>query len=363
MPRLARWVLAFLLAGCTRPGGDPAPAPSAGPSASAATTSPEAPADPAPASSSAAEAPLPSPSSAPSAAPSRLLAPAEAQRALLRRPEDAPALAAQLEAVRAHFDAGSPWPLETQTVPLAGGRRATLVYGDPRARNPFLMVLDGKGALLWSKERPLAGTRMIVTEMALMPGPRGETALAWCDIPTQVVALRRWSADGVPLADFEVTPVDVCEALSALHWPGRGFLVAASQHGAARVQLLDEAGLRAWGRTPVELPWTARPSAPVSIAVDTDVSVMFFQVGDLAREGGGAAPDRVLAMRYDSLGTALWPHPLDLGPAPAADVGASAPRIAAAVAEPGSVRVSLGSGRGQIRATVTSTGSILTAPR
>jgi hypothetical protein len=355
VPRPSRWLLVLLLAGCARPGNDPAPAASASAPAAAPQTSAEVPA--------ASADPLPAVQTAEGVVPEHLHPPAEAQRSVLHRPEDAPAIAAHVATLRARLDAGVAWPLEVQTTRLAGDRRAALVYGDPRDRSPVLLVLDAKDGLLWGRDRPLAGTRQIVTEMAVMPGPRGEVALAWCDIPTQIVALRRWSPEGIPLADFELASVDVCEALSAIYWPGRGFLAVASQHGAARAQLLDEAGKRAWGASAIELPWKARPSAPVSIAVDTDVSVMLFQVGDLAREGGGAAPDRVLAMRYDTLGTALWARPIDLGPAPSSEVGAASPRIAAARAEPGSVRVSLGSGRAQVRATVTSVGSILMVPK
>jgi hypothetical protein len=348
------WILALLLAGCSRPGSDAAP-----PAASA--TAPQASTDPPAPGASADPTPI-APTVEVLAAP-HVHAPAEAQRSVLRRPEDLPGIGAQAEALRAHFDGGAPWPLEAQVVPIAGERRAALLYGGPRDRNPILFFLDAKDSLLWSRERPLAGTRQIFTEMALMPGPRGEVALAWCDIPTQIVGLRRWSPEGIPLADFEIASVDVCEALSALHWPGHGFLAVASQNGAARAQLLDEAGKRAWGPSALELPWKARPSAPVSIAVDTEVSVMLFQVGDLPKEGAGVAPDRVLAMRYDTLGTTLWAHPIDLGPAASAQVGAAAPRIAATTVEPGSVRVSLGSGRGQLRATVTSVGSVLVVPR
>jgi hypothetical protein len=155
----------------------------------------------------------------------------------------------------------------------------------------------------------------------------------------------------VVLADFEVLEVDVCEALSALYWPGRGWLAVASQHGAARAQLLDELGKRAWGPKGNELPWTARPSSPASIAIDSDASAMVFQVGDLKR-GEGVAPDRALAMRFDTLGTALWERPLDLGPAPAGQPI----RIAATRVEPGNVRVGFGA-RGVVL--VTSAGGIV----
>jgi hypothetical protein len=289
---------------------------------------------------------------------------AEARRTSLRRLEEERALVPHRALLEGHFDGALPSPLELQAAALPGDRRAYLVYGEARRRNPLLLVvappgpprLDGgsAGDLLWTKERPLAGTRQIVTEMVIAPGPEGEVALLWCDIPTQIVALRKWSAAGVVLADFQVIEVDVCEALSGLYWPGRGWVAVASQHGAARAQLLDELGKRAWGPRGNELPWTARPSAPASIGVDSEASVILFQVGDL-RRGEGTSPDRVLAMRYDTLGTALWERPLDLGPAPP---GASAPRISAAVVAPGQVRVTLGP---RIAATVTSAGAILGA--
>src|SRR5262249_10980711 len=148
--------------------------------------------------------------------------------------------------LRGHFDGALPSPLEIQVAALPGDRRATLATGEPRRRNPFLLVTTAKGDLLWTKERPLAGTRQVVTEMVVCPGPHGEVALLWCDIPTQVVGLRKWAADGRVLADFQVLEVDVCEALSALYWPGHGWVAVASQHGAAHAQLLDEVGKRTW---------------------------------------------------------------------------------------------------------------------
>jgi hypothetical protein len=295
---------------------------------------------------------------------------AEARRTSLRRIEEERALLPHEGLVRQHFGGVIPSPLEAQTAPLPGDRRAFLLYGEPRRREPFLMVLAASPGghletpreVLWTKERPLAGTRQVVTEMVVAGGPHGEVCLIWCDIPTQIVGLRKWSAEGIVLADFEVIEVDVCEALSALYWPGRGWVTVASQHGPARAELLDEQGRRVWGPKGIDLPWSARPSAPSSLVVDSDASVVLLQVGDL-RRGEGVAPDRVLAMRFDTLGTPLWDHALDLGPAPGAGapLGAGplsgAPRITAARTEPGKVRVSLGT-RGA--AIVTSSGAILT---
>jgi hypothetical protein len=286
---------------------------------------------------------------------------AEARRISLRRIVEERALIPHEGLIRQHFGGEIPSPLEFQAAPLPGERRAFLLYGEPRRREPFLLVLGAAGQaaghpqtpaeVLWTKERPLAGTRQVVTEMAVAGGPHGEVSLIWCDIPTQVVGLRKWSAEGVVLADFEVIEVDVCDALSALYWPRRGWVAVASQHGAARAELLDEQGKRVWGPKGIDLPWSARPSAPASIVVDSEATVVLLQVGDL-RRGEGVAPDRVLAMRFDTLGTPLWDRPLDLGPAP----GTGPTRIVATRTEPGKVRVSLGT---RLVATLTSTGAIL----
>lgn len=346
---------ALILAACAcahpssggAPSGDP-------PGASASATSDTPPSEPTPSAvPPAPDAELASPSAERIPAAFLPLDPAEPRRSVLRRVADERALAPYEARIREHFEGTIPSPLEVQTSPLPGERRAFLVYGEPRRRHPFLLVTSAAGELLWTKERPLAGTRQVVTEMVVTPGPRGEVALLWCDIPTQVVGLRRWAADGAVLADFEVLEVDVCEALSGLYWPGRGWVVVASQHGAARAQRLDDAGKRSWGPRGNELPWTARPSSPASIAVDSDVSVVLLQAGFRHTEGeGSAAADRVLAMRYDTLGTALWPQPIDLGVAPQGP----APRIPVARVEPGRVRVSIAP-RGT--AIVTSAGSIL----
>jgi hypothetical protein len=347
--RSAAAALVLFLAACTRPpapehdGGVSLPPPSAAASTELAAPSAVEPDPPAPVASTVSRDGafgLPPPA-------------AEARRSVLRRLDEERALVPHEGILRAHFGGALPSPLELQTAALSGDRRAFLACDEPRRRNPFLLVTRASGELLWTKERPLAGTRQVVTELSVTPGPRGEVALLWCDIPTQVVGLRRWAADGVVLADFAVVEVDLCEALAGLYWPGRGWVAVASQHGPARAQLLDEGGRRAWGPKGNELPWAARPSSPASIAVDSDVSVILFQVGDLRRGEGSAAPDRVLAMRYDTLGTALWEQPLDLGAAPG---GAAAPRITAASVEAGKVRVSLGA---KMAATVTSAGGIL----
>src|SRR5205814_95114 len=107
--------------------------------------------------------------------------------------------------------------------------------------------------------------------------------------------------------------------LSALYWPGRGWVVAAAQpSGAARLQLLDESGRLGWGLGSRGLPWVSRAGAPVTLVLDTDQTVTAIQLGD-AREGlARLGPDHVWAARYDPAGTALWERPLDAGTVPRA---------------------------------------------
>jgi hypothetical protein len=334
--------LALLLAGCGK---------------SPSTGAPEADASVATTPSALSTDPILDPSSAEEAAPfdhppvpaANLPMPArEPRRASLRRLAEEPRLARHEGVLRDHFGGTLPSPLEIQTVLLPGERRAWLAYGEPRRREPFVLVTDAQGNDLWTKQRPLAGTRQIVTEMVLAPGPHGEVALLWCDIPTQIVGLRKWAADGVVLADFEVLEVDVCEALSALYWPTRGFIAVASQHGAARAQLLDERSTRAWGPKGIELGWTARPSSPATIVVDSESSAIVLQVGDLAR-GDTSVPDHVLAMRYDVRGAKLWDGPIDLGHT------SRTGRVQAEPISDGKVRVTLGASA----VTLTSAGAIL----
>src|SRR5262249_13585940 len=48
--------------------------------------------------------------------------------------------------------------LTAQSISLSGGRRALLLAGADTEARPLVLVQDRDGALLWSKNRPLAGT-------------------------------------------------------------------------------------------------------------------------------------------------------------------------------------------------------------
>ena len=273
---------------------------------------------------------------------------AEAERRTLLRLPDEPALAPHEALLTEHFKGYIPFPLEVQTLSLPGARKAFLLYGHRLRREPFVVVLDSSNKVLWTKERPLAGTRGDVAEIVLLPGPRGEVFVLWFDTPTGFIALRKWGPMGEVLADFALAEVSASDALSGMYLPGSGWIAVASQLGSARAQMLDEQGQLAFGPRGVDLPWAAKASAPVAIAADTEKTVVLCQAGDARHGATGAAPDHVLCARYDAHGKALWPAPVDLGAAPPEVPGAqnggngSSPRIVASRLEGGGVKVSLG---------------------
>jgi len=276
---------------------------------------------------------------------------AEPQRVTLARIEDDRTLLLQRALVQSHFGGKIPSPLEIQRAPLGGDHRAVLLTGGPKERRPLILVLEKKGGVLWTKERPLAGIAPGVSEIVLLPGPDAEVRIAWFDPPTRLVAMRAWDRDGGILADFQLFEVETCSALSGLYWPGRGFLVIAAQPGgSARGNLLDERGRLIFGAGGKALPWVSRAGAPASIALDTDSSAIVLQVGDIE------AKERALAARLDGLGALLWPRPLDLGAAPG-----SGRRIQAARAGEGSVRVTLPPGSERRTLEITSDG-VVSAP-
>jgi hypothetical protein len=68
----------------------------------------------------------------------------------------------------------------------------------------------------------------------------------------------------------------------------------------------------------MSLPWTYRAPAPLSFALDTPDSVLFFRIGQSA---GPASAEYLFAARYSFEGRPLWPGPLSLKrlPAPVRD--------------------------------------------
>ncbi len=245
--------------------------------------------------------------------------PAEARRALVTKLADEPLALPHATAIEKHFGA-SYLPLALQDALLANGDHALLLTSTKRATRaagvdagvddaPLLMLITAEKKLVWSKERPVGGVVPGVTEIAISAAPNGRVFLALYDPPTRVIAARIWDADGAPFGDFQLMTLDACDALSTLWWPGRGFVVVASWHGAARAQMLTEGGMLAWGEgAPVGAAW--RQAAPISLAFDGTDGVVAVQ------HAHGEDGDHALAFRYDRLAKMTWPRPLDLGVVP-----------------------------------------------
>ncbi len=239
----------------------------------------------------------------------------EARRVQLARIEDDPLLVPSAPAIRDHFmnDAGAKVaPFDVQIVALDGGRRAYLLaraHGEGGGP-PMIVVVDAKGATLWTKENPIAGVVAKVTQLALAKGPMGGIALVLVSAPTRAVAARMWDGEGGIFADFHVLDSDACDALSVLYVPRRGWLVVATQLGIGRAQLLDEHGALAWGKFGVAVGIPSTKPAPSALAADTDASFIFVQLAP--------GPDHfalhAFATRYDRKGSSLWDAPVDLGP-------------------------------------------------
>lgn len=259
----------------------------------------------------------------------------EARRGVVEKPEDDRLLAPHRDVIRAHFgDAG---PLALQVAPVSGGRAALLLTRAKGEAKPLVLLVDAAGNVLWAKERPLAGTRPLVTEIAIAGGPNGEVVIAWFDTPTHVLAARKWEAGGGLLADFSLLEMETCDALSSLYWPGQGWLVVASTLGAGRAQLLAERGARAWGREGKVVMTGWRAAAPASLVLDTETSVLLVYPG----YAPATTTDRYLASRWSSAGEPAWRVPLELGEMPR---GAAPPRATAERVEAGRVRVTLAKG-------------------
>ncbi len=313
----------LLLSGCAKaapsaPVADAAPAPSApasGEARAAASSSPPA----TPAQRGADLAADDETSSAPSG---------EARRVHLARIEDDELLAtsATATAVRAHFaghDAGAKLAalaLDAQIVKLGGGRRGYLLTRDRSAEKgakhderddvpPQIVVVDSKGAILWTKENPIAGVVAKITQLAIAPGPMGGIALVLVSAPTKAVATRMWDGEGGIFADFHVLDTEACDALSVLYAARRGWLVVATRMGIGRAQLLDERGTLAWGKSGMPVGMASTIATSSALAQDTETTFMLVQLAP----GPDHASLHAFAIRYDRKGTPLWDAPVDLG--------------------------------------------------
>lgn len=255
-----------------------------------------------------------------------------------------PALIESAELLRVHFGAPLGPKIAMQDLELPEHRRALLLQRDSGDLASIVLVVDRAGHLLWAREHAIAGIVPKVTHVALAQGPSGGVAIFIYDPPTGMVAARMWDGEGGLLADLEVLETPSCDALSALYWPGRGWIAVAADRGVGRAQLLGENGGRLWGHEGITVgtPW--RAATPFALARDTDDTVMLFAHGPKPGEPEKTSPDHLLVTRLGADGRAAWSEPLDLGPAPKGT--ARAERLRLDRPGEGVVRAMLGSGPG-----------------
>ncbi len=238
----------------------------------------------------------------------------EARRSLVTHIEADPVLAANADALRKQHGGALPAALAVQATDLGADRRRAIVVAaerkDGTLESPMLFVVDDHGALLWSKERPVAGIKPPIGPLAVAAGPHGRFAMAVCDPPTSTVALRLWDADGSPFADFQVLDTKPCDAISLLYWPHHGWLVALAVGAETRVQLVTETGGLAWSPGRV-LGARFRTIAPVTLASDSPTSFVLVQYSQ--SPGVDRDVDHAVAFRYDDQARPLWAAPVDLG--------------------------------------------------
>ncbi len=238
----------------------------------------------------------------------------EARRFVVTHIEADPILAANADALRKQHGGAIPAALAVQATDLGADRRRAVVAAaerkDGTLENPMLFIVDDHGALLWSKERPVAGIKPPIGPLAVAAGPHGRFAMAVCDPPTSTVALRLWDADGSPFADFHVLDAKACDAISLLFWPQHGWLVALAAGAETRVQLVTETGGLAWSQGRF-LGARFRTIAPVTLASDSASSFVLVQYSQ--SPGVDRDVDHAVAFRYDANAQPLWPGPVDLG--------------------------------------------------
>lgn len=219
-------------------------------------------------------------------------------------------------AVKKHFTI-APHGFEVQRTPMtAKGRTATLAFlkgmDAPAEWNPFIVVSDEKGAVVWQRDNPVGGIKPPIGPMAIAPAAHGRLALAVCDPPTGVVALRLFDDDGAPFADFQAMQIESCDALALMYWPKRGWILVAARAGVTKARLIKESGSPGWAN-PVDVG-VRSPADAVSVpslAGDTDDSFVLVQVAQPTATPG--SPFHALAFRYDAEGTAIWKQATDLG--------------------------------------------------
>lgn len=257
---------------------------------------------------------------------------------------DDPVLAKQLAVLLPHFgvDAGAKG-FDVQRIDLVGTRQATLVT-EVGGANPMVLVTEGD-ALLWTKDRPVAGIVPPVEHVTISAhAALGVALFAW-DPPTKIVIGRVWADDSNAFGDFEMLHVDACDDVVAGYVPDQGIYVVAATPGGPMLQVMNENNVLQRGRNGTILGAPFRAPAPLSLVVSDDGAMV------LARWANASAKtsDLLEITRYQK-GKATWPAPVTIE-VPRA--GSPVDRIAMKRSGDG-VRVELGHGAVASRAVAVS---------
>jgi hypothetical protein len=200
-----------------------------------------------------------------------------------------------LALLRKHF-AGAPGPFIVEEAELAAGRTAALVASKDES-DPIVLVLD-RDALLFAKERPVAGITPPVTHVTIAPGPeRGVAIFAYVE-SMQIVAARFWADDSNAFADVEVFHPRRCAAVSVASEGSAGWIAACSSRNGTYAQRLRADLTIAWPKEGV-LVGAPGPVGRATMAFEGPTTWTLTQVAL------GVGGDRKLSSRYTVDGEAL----------------------------------------------------------
>lgn len=258
----------------------------------------------------------------------------EAERRLVKKAADDPFLRPYSARIDQRFKTDRA-PLNLQRATLFGGGTALLVKQDSEPF-PLLLVEDRDRTALWDRDKPTAAMIPPVRDPVIVGRSKGGVALFAYDVPAKVLAGRLLDPDGTPFADLTVIHTDDCQWLSAAHWPKRGMVVTCARLGGSRLQIVRDDNTIALAPEGVAVGGAFRSAAPMSIAFDSDSTMMLTQYA--TKDG----KDHAMVFRYDAEGAPAWTEPRDLGEVPKLDPPWE--RIATSSGGEGAVRITLPKG-------------------
>lgn len=219
---------------------------------------------------------------------------------------DDPILAKRGAVLLPHFGVdGGAKGYDVQRIDLVGTREATLVT-EAGGGNPMVLVTEGD-ALLWTKDRPVAGIVPPVEHVTLSAhSALGVALFAW-DAPTKIVVGRVWADDSNAFGDFEMLHLDACDDVVAAYVPDQGISVIAATPGGPMLQVMNENNVMQRGRNGTILGAPFRAPAPLSLVVGDDGALMLGRWANATTK----TSDLIEITRYQK-GKSTWPAPVTI---------------------------------------------------